>query len=55
MDSFDGPDDPAALRAAVHDALGGGGQVTLIFHPFLLDTDERFAVLRDVLGSSPAR
>ena len=47
--SFAGPPEPAALRAAVMEALAGGGHTTLIFHPFLTDTEERFAVLRDVL------
>jgi peptidoglycan/xylan/chitin deacetylase (PgdA/CDA1 family) len=49
LPSFGGPDDPAALRAAVTDALDGGGDATLIFHPFLTDTPERFAVLKETL------
>ena len=44
---------PAALRAAVSRALDetarGGGHLTLIFHPFLADTEERLDVIRDVL------
>jgi peptidoglycan/xylan/chitin deacetylase (PgdA/CDA1 family) len=47
MPKFDGPDDPAALRAAIADA---SGDVTLVFHPFLLDTEERFAVLLEALA-----
>jgi peptidoglycan/xylan/chitin deacetylase (PgdA/CDA1 family) len=49
LPSFAGPDEPSALRAAVTDALEGGGHVTLIFHPFLTDSEERFAVLREAL------
>jgi peptidoglycan/xylan/chitin deacetylase (PgdA/CDA1 family) len=49
LPSFAGPPQPSALRAAVMDALDRDEQATLIFHPFLTDTDERFAVLRDVL------
>jgi peptidoglycan/xylan/chitin deacetylase (PgdA/CDA1 family) len=40
---------PAALRDAVFGALDAGGVVTLVFHPFLMEPDERFRVLRDVL------
>ena len=50
MPKFDGPDDSAAWRAAVFEALAAGGDVTLVFHPFLLDTDERFAVLLETLA-----
>jgi peptidoglycan/xylan/chitin deacetylase (PgdA/CDA1 family) len=50
LPKFDGPDDPGALRAAVSGALARGGDVTLVFHPFLLDTDERFAVLLETLA-----
>jgi peptidoglycan/xylan/chitin deacetylase (PgdA/CDA1 family) len=57
LPAFDGPPDTAAFRAAVIDALEGG-DVTLIFHPFLLDTEERFQVLREVSaalqGSAPS-
>jgi peptidoglycan/xylan/chitin deacetylase (PgdA/CDA1 family) len=49
LPGFAGPDDPAALRGAVTQALDGGGDTTLIFHPFLMDTSERFAVLRETL------
>jgi peptidoglycan/xylan/chitin deacetylase (PgdA/CDA1 family) len=49
LPGFGGPDDPSALRAAVMDALDGGGDTTLIFHPFLMDSEERFAVLRETL------
>jgi len=49
LPSFAGPGDPAALRGAVTDALDGGGDTTLIFHPFLMDSEERFAVLRETL------
>ena len=48
LPTFAGPPQPSALRAAVMDALEGSGPTTLIFHPFLLDTEERFQVLRDV-------
>ena len=49
LPSFGGPDDPSALRAAVTEALDGGGDATLIFHPFLTGSDERFSVLRETL------
>jgi peptidoglycan/xylan/chitin deacetylase (PgdA/CDA1 family) len=52
LPKFAGPDDPAALRTAITRALDGDDdQVTLIFHPFLLDTEERFAVLRDLVAA----
>ena len=35
---------PSRLRAAIASA---GGDEVLVFHPFLLDDDERFAVLRE--------
>jgi len=50
LPKFAGPDDPAAWRAAVMDALDAGGDVTLVFHPFLLDSEERFAVLLETLA-----
>jgi peptidoglycan/xylan/chitin deacetylase (PgdA/CDA1 family) len=51
LPTFDGPPEPSALRAAVMDALDGdAGPVTLIFHPFLLDTDERFEVLLEAIA-----
>jgi peptidoglycan/xylan/chitin deacetylase (PgdA/CDA1 family) len=51
LPTFDGPPEPSALRAAVIDALDGdAGPVTLIFHPFLLDTDERFEVLLEAIA-----
>jgi len=50
MPKFEGPDDPEAWRAAVVDAVAAGGDVTLVFHPFLLDTEERFAVLLETLA-----
>jgi len=37
---------PARLREALGEALDGDGFVALLFHPFLLDDDERFDVLR---------
>jgi peptidoglycan/xylan/chitin deacetylase (PgdA/CDA1 family) len=37
---------PSRLRASLETALDGAGFVALLFHPFLLDSDERFAVLR---------
>jgi peptidoglycan/xylan/chitin deacetylase (PgdA/CDA1 family) len=41
---------PAALRAAVMRALDiADGHLTLLFHPFLTEPDERLEVLRDVL------
>jgi peptidoglycan/xylan/chitin deacetylase (PgdA/CDA1 family) len=46
---------PGRLRAAIEAANDG----LMLFHPFLLDTDERFAVLRDGLararGATPCR
>jgi peptidoglycan/xylan/chitin deacetylase (PgdA/CDA1 family) len=53
LDGFDGPDDPAALREAALRAVASGDYATLIFHPFLTDTDERLAVLREVLEHAP--
>jgi peptidoglycan/xylan/chitin deacetylase (PgdA/CDA1 family) len=42
---------PARLRETVFDALDRGeGFLALLFHPFLADTDERVAVIRDVLA-----
>jgi peptidoglycan/xylan/chitin deacetylase (PgdA/CDA1 family) len=55
------PQPPARLRAEIQAALGADGFVALVFHPFLLDDDERFAVLRDALervkdiGAVPCR
>jgi peptidoglycan/xylan/chitin deacetylase (PgdA/CDA1 family) len=46
MPKFDGPDDTAAWRAAVTEAR----DATLVFHPFLLDTEERFSVLLEALA-----
>ena len=40
------PQPPARLREALAAAPGG----IAVFHPFLLAEDERFAVLREVLG-----
>jgi peptidoglycan/xylan/chitin deacetylase (PgdA/CDA1 family) len=41
---------PARLRETLLGALDGGeGFLALLFHPFLADTDERVAVIRDVL------
>jgi peptidoglycan/xylan/chitin deacetylase (PgdA/CDA1 family) len=48
LPSFAGPPRPSALRAAITDAFDAGGDVTLIFHPFLTQPEERFEVLRDV-------
>jgi len=48
LDGFDGPPSATALRSAMLDALDAE-YATLIFHPFLTGTDERFAVLREVL------
>jgi peptidoglycan/xylan/chitin deacetylase (PgdA/CDA1 family) len=50
---------PSALRARVGDALArateGGEFLALLFHPFLLDTDERRAVARSILSDVRAR
>jgi peptidoglycan/xylan/chitin deacetylase (PgdA/CDA1 family) len=46
MPKFAGPDDVSAWRAAVAEAR----DATLVFHPFLLDTDERFDVLLETLA-----
>jgi peptidoglycan/xylan/chitin deacetylase (PgdA/CDA1 family) len=48
LPKFDGPDDPAAWGAAVTEGLRDGA--TLVFHPFLLDTEERFSVLLEALA-----
>ncbi len=48
LDGFDGPPSTAALREAMLSALDSD-YATLIFHPFLTGSDERFAVLREVL------
>jgi peptidoglycan/xylan/chitin deacetylase (PgdA/CDA1 family) len=44
------PSPPAALREAIMTALDRGGHLTLVFHPFLTEPEERFQVLREVLG-----
>jgi peptidoglycan/xylan/chitin deacetylase (PgdA/CDA1 family) len=49
LPAFAGPDEPAALRAAVSAALRSREPTTLIFHPFLTGSDERFDVLRKTL------
>jgi peptidoglycan/xylan/chitin deacetylase (PgdA/CDA1 family) len=41
------PHPPERLRRAIAEA---GDHAVLVFHPFLLDDDERFAVLRDALA-----
>jgi peptidoglycan/xylan/chitin deacetylase (PgdA/CDA1 family) len=46
MPKFAGPDDVSMWRAAVTEAR----DATLVFHPFLLDTDERFDVLLETLA-----
>jgi peptidoglycan/xylan/chitin deacetylase (PgdA/CDA1 family) len=48
LPKFDGPDDPEAWRAAITEGLAEGA--TLVFHPFLLDTEERFSVLLEALA-----
>ena len=48
LDGFDGPPSAAAVRDAMLGAVESE-YATLIFHPFLTDTDERFGVLREVL------
>jgi peptidoglycan/xylan/chitin deacetylase (PgdA/CDA1 family) len=47
LPKFAGPPSASAFRAAVLDA---DPQATLVFHPFLLDTEERFAVLLEALA-----
>ena len=37
---------PSRLRASLDAALDGDGFVALLFHPFLLEDEERFDVLR---------
>jgi peptidoglycan/xylan/chitin deacetylase (PgdA/CDA1 family) len=55
------PQPPARLRAEIDAALDREGFVALLFHPFLLDEDERFAVLcaalerAKVIGAVPCR
>jgi peptidoglycan/xylan/chitin deacetylase (PgdA/CDA1 family) len=49
LPGFDGPDSPSALSEAVMRALDAGGYVTLLFHPFLTEPEERLDVLRAVL------
>lgn len=49
---------PERLRAAIDAALAGEGFVALIFHPFLLEDEERFEVLRwavERVPSTPCR
>jgi len=46
LPKFAGPDDVSAWRAAVAQAR----DATLVFHPFLLDSEERFAVLLEALA-----
>jgi peptidoglycan/xylan/chitin deacetylase (PgdA/CDA1 family) len=48
LDGFDGPPSESALREAMLGALDAD-YATLIFHPFLTGTHERFALLREVL------
>jgi peptidoglycan/xylan/chitin deacetylase (PgdA/CDA1 family) len=47
LPKFAGPPSVSAFRAAV---VAANPQATLIFHPFLLDSDERFAVLLEALA-----
>ena len=49
LPSFDGPPSPSALREALIAALEAGSYVTLLFHPFLTEPEERLDVLREVL------
>ena len=53
LPGFDGPPSPAALREAVLTALAEGGFVTLLFHPFLTEPQERLDLLRAVLEQTP--
>jgi peptidoglycan/xylan/chitin deacetylase (PgdA/CDA1 family) len=45
------PQPPARLRAEIEAALSSDGFVALLFHPFLLDDDDRLGALCDVLSS----
>jgi peptidoglycan/xylan/chitin deacetylase (PgdA/CDA1 family) len=45
----------AALDAALSGAVEQGGHVSFVFHPFLTESEERFAVLREALVSVRAR
>jgi hypothetical protein len=38
-----------AMRRAVQETIAAGGCLTLLFHPFLLRDEERFAAMREVL------
>jgi peptidoglycan/xylan/chitin deacetylase (PgdA/CDA1 family) len=49
LPKFAGPPSADALRGAVRRALDAGGYVPLLFHPFLTDSEERFAVFREAL------
>lgn len=52
------PLSPERLRAAIEAALGGDGFLALIFHPFLLEDEARFDVLRwavERVASTPCR
>lgn len=61
LEALGAPDDlaPPALRARVGDALARAARrgefLTLLFHPFLLDTDERRAAARAILSDVRAR
>ena len=39
----------STVRRALDDLVRDGGHLALVFHPFLTEPEERFAVLRDVL------
>ena len=39
----------AAIHAALEDAVRDGAFLALVFHPFLAEPEERFAVIRDTL------
>jgi peptidoglycan/xylan/chitin deacetylase (PgdA/CDA1 family) len=40
----------ATVFAALEETVGAGGYLSLLFHPFLAEPEERLAVIRDVLG-----
>ena len=51
LPKFAGPPSVDALRGAVRRALAAGGYVPLLFHPFLTDSEARFAVFREALAA----
>jgi peptidoglycan/xylan/chitin deacetylase (PgdA/CDA1 family) len=43
---------PEHLAAAIAEAVGRDGHTSLVFHPFLTESEERFAVLRQALTAA---